>query len=165
MIETARLVLRPLERSDLDDYAAMYADREVTRFLGSVATRGYAADWLERRMRDYERQGYGVLTVRERETGAFAGRCGLAHWEIEGVDELEVGYVLVRSAWGKGYATEAAVAVRDYALHTLARRRLIALILPENLRSIAVAERLGMSHERDVTYFRGLLHRLYALNR
>jgi ribosomal-protein-alanine N-acetyltransferase len=164
VIETVRLVLRPLESGDLDDYAAMYSDPEVMRFLGGVATRTEAAQRLDRRMRDYERQGYGVMAVLERETAAFVGRCGLTHWEIEGVDELEIGYAFARSAWGKGYATEAATAVRDYGLDALGVRRLVSLVAPENVRSAAVARKLGMSHERDVE-FHGGLHRLYALNR
>ena len=102
--------------------------------------------------------------MRERESGAFLGRCGLTNWEIEGQDELEVGYGLVYAAWGQGYATEAARAVRDYALGQLGKRRLIALVVYENERSASVARKLGMSHERDVEWH-GRTHRLFALNR
>lgn len=77
------------------------------------------------------------------------------------MDELEVGSALVRSAWGRGYATEAASPVRDLALTRLGRRRPIALVRPANERSAAVARKLGMRHEKDVV-FRERPHRLFA---
>lgn len=164
MIETDRLVLRPLEPGDLDAFAEMWADPETANFVGGVRTREEVAEWHERRTRDYERQGYGVMTVLEKASGRVVGRCGLAHWEIEDEDELEVGYLIARSDWGRGYATEAARAVRDYALGELGRTRLIALIAHDNERSARVAEKLGMTHERDVL-FHGSMHRLFTLHR
>jgi [ribosomal protein S5]-alanine N-acetyltransferase len=162
VIETDRLVLRPIEPDDLDAFAALHADPEVADFIGGVKTREEAAEWLARRSADYRRQGYGIMAVVEKATGDVVGRCGLAHWDIEGEDELEVGYAFVKSAWGRGYATEAASAARDYALEELGRTRLIALIRRDNPRSARVAEKLGLTHERDVL-FHGSMCRLFAL--
>lgn len=164
MIETPRLLLRPIEARDLDAFTAIYADPEVIRFIGrgSALTPEAVIDLLQRRMTEYERQGYGVLAVVERATGRLIGRCGLVHWEIDGRDELEIGYIFARSAWGKGYATEAATAVRDLALGRLGRRRLISLIRYGNEASARVAEKLGMTHERDVD-FQGEVARLFSL--
>jgi RimJ/RimL family protein N-acetyltransferase len=164
LIETARLLLRPLSAGDLDALVLVYADPEVMRYIGPGVPLqpDEARRLLERRIRDYDRQGYGVLAVVERDSGAVIGRCGLIHWEIDGRDELEVGYILARSAWGRGYATEAATAVRDFALARLARRRLIALIRDGNAASMRVAEKLGMVHERDIDFHAATTH-LYAL--
>lgn len=164
VIRTERLELRPLRMDDLEAYVAMHADPRVADWIGGVRTREETTAWLEARIEASTARGYGQLTVRERESGAFLGRCGLTNWEIEGQDELEVGYGLVYAAWGQGYATEAAQAVRDYALGQLGKRRLIALVLYENERSASVARKLGMSHERDVEWH-GRTHRLFALNR
>lgn len=161
---TDRLILRPMQADDLDAFAEMWAEPETGRFLGGVRTREEVAEWHDRRSADYERQGYGVMTVVEKASGRVVGRCGLAHWEIEDEDELEVGYLIARSDWGRGYATEAARAVRDQAFGELGRTRLIALIAYDNERSARVAEKLGMTHERDVL-FHGSMHRLFALNR
>ena len=164
LIRTERLELRPLRMDDLDAYVAMHADPRVADWIGGVRSREETTAWLEASIAASRARGYGQLTVRERESGAFLGRCGLAHWEIEGQDELEVGYGLVYAAWGQGYATEAAGAVRDHALVELGKRRLIALVAYENERSASVARKLGMSHERDVDWH-GRTHRLFALNR
>jgi RimJ/RimL family protein N-acetyltransferase len=164
VIETERLLLRPLGTDDLDAFAELYADPEVTRFIGRGTTlaREEVARLLERRICDFERQGYGVLAVVEKQSDRLIGRCGLIHWQIDGRDELELGYIFSRSAWGKGYATEAASALRDLALEELTQRRLVALVRYGNDASARVAEKLGMTHERDVD-FDGDLARLFSL--
>ena len=79
------------------------------------------------------------------------GYCGLFYFlDIHGQPEIELGYRLRRAAWGQGYATEAARLVRDYAFHTLHIKRLIALIDPDNVPSIRVAEKIGMHYESEV---------------
>lgn len=165
VIETERLLLRALAPDDVDAFADLYADPDVMRYIGPgrPLTRAEVAELLGRRMREFERQGYGILAVVEKATGRLVGRCGLIHWEIEGLDELEVGYIFARAAWGHGYATEAAAAVRDFALERLGQRRLVALIRPGNEASERVAEKLGMSYERDVE-LDGDTARLFALN-
>jgi RimJ/RimL family protein N-acetyltransferase len=118
-------------------------------------------------------QGFGQLAVVRKEDGAFMGRCGLLVWdsstwtittlpEAEGPIEIEVGYLLGRDYWGRGYATEAATAVRDWAFANLDLERLIALILPGNERSAAVARKLGMKPEDKIEIFgkRAVLHAL-----
>jgi ribosomal-protein-alanine N-acetyltransferase len=164
LIETDRLVLRRIEPWDFDAFAEMYADPEVMRFIGGgrPMTRGEVVALLERRVADFERQGFGVMAVVEKATGRLIGRCGLIRWQIEGRDELEVGYIFERSAWGFGYATEAATAVRDYALGELDQRRLVALVRHGNEASARVAEKLGMTCEREVD-FEGVPTRLFSL--
>lgn len=130
---------------------------------------------LERMIETFEAHGFGQLVVERKADGALIGRCGLLVWdtaswvptklaEAKGPTEIEVGYLLGREYWGRGYATEAALAVRDHALGELGLERLIALIYPENTRSIAVAGKLGMEHEQDVE-LRFTRVQLHALER
>jgi ribosomal-protein-alanine N-acetyltransferase len=95
----------------------------------------------------------------------LVGNCGLLEKEVEGRAEVELVYLIAYDAWGRGYATEAAAAVRDHALGVLGLSRLIALIKPENAASERVAEKLGMQLERDVERRGGVTMRLYVLER
>ena len=162
-IRTARLRLRPVALEDLDDYIALYADPEVVRFIGEgmPATRGQSLEWLERTMARNALEGWDLRTVRLHD-GTFLGRCGIAIHEIDGRPEPEVGYALAREHWGMGYATEAAIAMRDHAIGTLGHRRLASPIWHGNESSARVAEKLGMRYERDAD-FRGRRVRLFSM--
>jgi [ribosomal protein S5]-alanine N-acetyltransferase len=92
----------------------------------------------------------------------LVGRCGILVQDVEGAREHEIAYLLGSQWWGRGYATEAAAAIRDHARGTLGLDRLISLIAPENTPSKAVALRIGMWHERDLT-FEGRPTSLFAL--
>ncbi len=153
-IRTARLLLRPILAEDLGAYAAMYADPEVVRYIsdGGTATRDETAEWLERTIRRNELDGWDMRSVVRSDDGAVLGRCGIAVREIEGRIEREVGYLFGREHWGRGYATEAASAMRDRAMHELGLRRVIALIQHANEASKRVAAKLGMAYERDVDF-------------
>jgi ribosomal-protein-alanine N-acetyltransferase len=174
-LDTERLVLRPLTMDDLDALASFYADPETMRFIGPGEAIGYDRSRLslERMIAGFEAEGYGQLGVERKEDGVFMGRCGLLLWDAaswtptliagaKGPVETEVGYLLGRDYWGSGYATEAATAVRDWALERLSPERLIALIQPGNERSIAVAGKLGMAPDGEVEIF-GQLATVYAL--
>ena len=93
------------------------------------------------------------------------GYCGLTRFDdIDGQPEIEIGYRLARAFWGRGLATEAVQAVRDYAFEILGLPRLVAIIDPQNTASIHVAQKVGLRYEKDVI-FRGNLQKLYSLNR
>jgi len=147
VLETERLLLRELTMADLDALAALYRDPEVRRYFPDGTrthdqTReelGWALDVC------YRRYGYGLWAAVLRDTGAFVGRCGLLPWEIGGRTEVEVAYLLDRSVWGRGLATEAARAIAGHAFATLPVERLIALIDPANTASRRVAEKVGMT--------------------
>lgn len=159
VIPTKRLVLRPFVMSDLDALAELLDDPEVMRYVGKGEARGRTREESERTLRtlleEYERWGHGLLaaTTPEENGGRPIGWCGLIRWDLTGVEEVEVAYLLGRPYWGKGYATEAATAVRDFGLGPGGRRRLVSLIYPDNRASVRVAEKVGMTYERDVEYF------------
>jgi ribosomal-protein-alanine N-acetyltransferase len=153
-VRTDRLVLRPIRADDLDAFAAIYADPAVVRFIsdGTTASRDETAEWLERTMLRNDLDGWDMRSVVRAADGAVLGRCGIAVREIDGRVEREVGYLLGREHWGRGYATEAAAAMRDRALDALGLRRLIALIQHANDASKRVAAKVGLTYERDVEF-------------
>ena len=152
ILETDRLILREFRPDDGDAMMDVFGDEEVMRFGSGVQSRAWASEWIERRQATYERaDGVALWAVVEQDADEPIGYCGLTRFpDINGRPEIEVGYRLARIHWGKGYATESAMAVRDYAFDSLRLERLIALIDPDNVRSIRVAEKLGMRHESDV---------------
>ncbi len=163
MIETDRLVLRDLEPADTDAIAAIVADEEVMRFIGAggVLSRDLVVRMIERERQGYAERGWGQWATVERATGRCIGVCGLILWpDIDGQEELEVAYLLARDLWGKGYATEAATAIRDIGAQI--RPDLVSLIYPDNAASINVARKIGMAHEKHVA-FQGHQLELYRL--
>jgi RimJ/RimL family protein N-acetyltransferase len=101
----------------------------------------------------------------EKDGREVIGFCGLSRFsDVGGRPETELGYRLARASWGRGFATEAARAVRDYAFDTLGIPRLISIIDPRNAASIRVAGKTGMRYEKEVT-FQGHLVHIYAMER
>jgi RimJ/RimL family protein N-acetyltransferase len=150
-LETTRLVLRGLEEGDLDSYAAMTGDPEVMRHIGAGQVLDRAQAWREiaTHIGHWQLRGYGQWALERREDGRLIGRAGL--WNPAGWPGLEVGWMLARDVWGSGYATEAGEAAAAWAWRALSARHLISLIHPDNVRSMRVAERLGMSRRSEVT--------------
>ena len=168
LIQTERLMLRHFHILDEDAMARLFGDVEVMKYGDGVQTKEWVRDWLRTCLERYHRAwGFGPYAVVERLTWEVIGYCGLFHFpDVNGQPEVELGYRLARTAWGKGYATEAALAVRDYAFTTLGLKRLIAIIDPSNTASIRVAQKLGMIYEQDVM-FEGYTHpdHVYAITR
>jgi RimJ/RimL family protein N-acetyltransferase len=164
-LETERLRLRPFRRSDFEDYAALNADPEVLRHLGSGAQawdRGRSWRHLAFLMGHWQLGGAGMWAIEHRETGAFVGSVGFA-----APDEwpgFELAWILVRRWWGQGYATEAARAALAHAFNVLEKDHVISLIHPENRASIRVAERIGERLEGRIEHF-GREMLLYGLDR
>ena len=162
---TERLVLRHFDLSDAEAMERIFGDADVMFYGHGVQTPSWVRGWLERCREDYARHSFGLWAVVERAGGEVIGYCGLSQFpDVGGQPETELGYRLAKSHWGRGYATEAACAVRDYAFGTLELPRLICIIDPRNVASIRVADKVGMHYEKDVV-FEGFLDRVYAINR
>lgn len=166
VLETPRLRLRHLAPSDLDFMAGMLGDAEVMRYYPSVLDRDGAAAWIDRQIQRQARDGFALWLVEERASGGAVGQVGPLLQHLDGDDgpSVEVGYLLHRSAWGRGYATEAARATRDWAFTHLGVPRVISLIRPENLPSRRVAERNGFHVIRQVQHA-GLRHDVWGMER
>ncbi|HUI84110.1 MAG TPA: GNAT family N-acetyltransferase [Candidatus Binatia bacterium] len=153
--------LRRLCPADVDAIFAIIGDPIAMQYFPRSYTWEDAVEWIERNLRRYERDGYGIMAIVLNTTGDVIGDCGIARQDVEGESMLEVGYHLRRDHWGHGYATEAARACMDYAFRELGAGKVVALIRPGNMPSRRVAERNGMRVERQVTHA-GLPHLMYA---
>ena len=164
LFETKRLGLRELSFSDLDFIAEMMGDAEVMTYYPKVLTRAEARGWLVRQLTRYETDGHGLWLVTDSQSGEPVGQVGLLEQQVDGAKMTEVGYLLHRRYWKKGYATEAALASINYGFKKLGRDRIIALIRPENQPSIRVASRLGMTPGSE-TRHGGYPHIIYSQTR
>ena len=133
---------------DLDDMAALLSDPDVMRFYPRPKSREEASAWIAWSRRLYREDGFGLWVLMLRDTGEFVGDCGLTPQVVDGATEVEVGYHLRTAFQGRGLATEAASACRDYARDVLKVDRLVAIIDSGNRPSQRVAEKLGLVVER-----------------
>lgn len=159
VLETERLSLRHFHILDSEPMYRVFGDAEVMRFGDGVKTKQWVRGWLRTCLEYYyPTWGFGPYAVVKRQEKEVIGYCGLFFFpNVGGQPEFEIGYRLARTEWGRGYATEAARAVRDFAFETLGVKRLIAMIDPANTASIRVAEKLGMLYEKEVM-FEGYTH-------
>ncbi|MEU9112978.1 GNAT family N-acetyltransferase [Streptomyces sp. NPDC048483] len=159
-LRTDRLILRNWRESDLAPWAAMNADPEVRAYFPDVLTREQSEASVARFRTGIARRGWGWWAVEVLDTGEFIGVTGLGPVEdgapFAGLDPaddkapftaVEAGWRLPRSAWGHGYATEAARAALSYGFEDLALPEILAVTAATNLRSQAVMRRLGMTHD------------------
>lgn len=144
VLVTERLILRPPGAEDLDSWAEMAADEETTRFIGGTASRAGAWRQLCTMAGSWHINGFAMFSVIERATGEWVGRLG--PWRPEGWPGAEVGWGVRARFAGKGYAYEGAVASMDFAVDTLGWTDIIHTIDPDNIRSIALAKRLGSTN-------------------
>ena len=148
-VETERLVLRRPVEDDVDALLPLFDDAEVVRYLsGEIPTRHdmwrAVAGWVGH----WDWRGYGISTWVEKATGTVVGRGGL--WFPGGWPQLEVGWTVGRAWWGRGYATEAAQACLALAWECIGPPWVCSVIHPDNVRSQAVARRLGATEPGDV---------------
>jgi ribosomal-protein-alanine N-acetyltransferase len=164
ILETRRLTLREMSLDDLDFVAEMLAHPEVMRFYPKCHSRAESAQWVERQMARYQRDGHGLWLALDRASGEPVGQIGLVLQQVDGVAMPEVGYLVHRPYWRRGLASEAAAATRDHAFQRLGLERVISLIRPENLPSQGVARRIGMRPEGR-TLHAHLDHVVFAVRR
>ena len=157
-LATERLRLRAFTLDDLDAYAAMCADPEVMRYIGPGGPVGRDLAWrhLALFLGEWALHGRGMWALERRSDRQLVGRVGFL--EPEGWPGCELAWLLARDAWGQGYAFEAARAARAFGRDALGVVAPISLIRPQNLRSIALAERLGAQREREVELAGGSAH-------
>jgi RimJ/RimL family protein N-acetyltransferase len=162
-IETERLLIRPFAPEDMPALVSMYGDAEVMRYIPyGVLDEAGVARVLERYTKIEAEHGFTIWAVLDRATGAFLGDAGFtAH---DPTREPEAGWSLVRSAWGHGYATEAAAACLDAAFAHLDAERVLAMVDVENEASARVAGRIGMN-ELGTVEAHGRPHLLFAKGR
>ncbi len=151
-LETSRLQLRPMKISDVDELVQVFADPKVmASFDSSSFDRKQIEQWVERSIAHQDNYGYGLFSVILKSNRLLIGDCGLECMEITGVEEVELGYEFRSDYWNQGYATEAAIAVRDFAFHQLHLPRLTSLVRVGNVAAKCVSEKIGMTCIAEIT--------------
>lgn len=152
-LETARLRLVPLSARHFDDYAAMLADPESTRWVGDGEPLDRVSAWrsLAMLIGHWDLCGYGMWALELKDTGEFVGRAGLLH--PEGWPDVEMGWMLKPEHRHHGYATEVGEVILDFAWRHLQLQRVISMVRIGNDACDRVAERLGGEHIEDINFF------------
>ncbi len=140
-IVTERLILRPPLAKDFERWVEFTANPQTMKFLGGPKSRNMAWREMTSIVGGWHLYGHGMFSMIERATGLWVGRGG--PWCPEGWPGTEIGWGVMKSHEGKGYATEMAIAAMDFAVETLGWTDIIHTINPENTGSIVVAKRLG----------------------
>lgn len=164
IFETSRLILREFRPDDVDALALTLSDVETMRFYPAPFDRAAVQDWIFHNRVRYQKDGHGLWAMLLKSSGQLIGDCGLTVQEVDGTNEIEIGYHVRRDLWGRGLATEAARSCRDLGFARLPVERLISLIRPENLQSRRVAEKNGMTIWKEAIRL-NLPHIVYAIRR
>lgn len=152
-VTTARLSFRSSSMDDRHWWMEYINNAEAIRFMPfSVGSEQDCASFIQRSLDRYATDGSGLNAIIEQASNKPVGMVGLLTQLVDGLDELEIGFHLLPSAWGKGYATEAAIACKAFARDHQCASSVISLIDHQNLASQAVAKRNGMSYEKDTVH-------------
>jgi RimJ/RimL family protein N-acetyltransferase len=162
-LQTQRLILRPFRADDLDPLAELMANPDFMRFSLAPYTREQTQAILQKFLSGNEAGLPSPFAVILRGNPAVLGYCGFLH-HPEVPDDVEIGYRLDSAYWNCGLITEAARAVRDHAFIDLKLPRVISLVHPDNIPSRRVAEKIGMTVEKQIT-FRGFPTNVFSLSR
>lgn len=150
VLRTERLTLRELTPDDVDGLLEIFSDPEAMWAYPSTKDRAEVEAWVRRAMASYRAYGWGLWAVVRREDGRFLGDCGPMFQPVDGEDVPELGYHIIRTEWRRGYATEAALACRDWFFANTDHERLVSIVWPPNAPSRRVAERVHARMRRFV---------------
>lgn len=151
ILETDRLILRMFTPKDISQYATICADSDVMRYIGKGDVLSKEDAWWEIAgfLGHWEIKGYGIWAVEEKHSGELIGRVGFLY--PEGWPGFEIGWLLRRESWGKGYATEAARIALEFGRNGKFDEKIISLVYPTNTRSIRVVEKIGGRFDKTIT--------------
>ncbi len=150
--ETSRLRGEPLASRHYDEIFRMHQDARVMATLGGLRGEAESRAYLEFNLAHWRQHGFGLWIVRERSSGRVAGRAVIRHLDVEGVDEVEVGYGFYPEWWGRGLATEAATELVRSGFEELKLATLVAITQTSNTASQRVLEKAGLARERDILH-------------
>jgi len=157
VLETSRLWLREMQQADYSALCKILQDEDVMYAYEGVFSDAEVQEWLDKQIRNYKELSFGLWAVMLKGTDNMIGQCGLTMQNYSDKQILEVGYLFQKSFWGKGYATEAAVACRDYAFEKLDATEVFSIIRDTNIASQNVAKRNGMAIvDTFIKHYRGI---------
>ncbi len=162
-IETQRMILERLRPAHADEVSVLLRNPLVARTLFATALPPSEVELLEHHAANlvhWDKFGFGIWLLRDKETGEMVGRGGLQHTLVDGADEVEVGWAITPDRWGRGLATELAHASIAVAFDDLGLTEIVAFTLPYNAASRRVMEKSGFEFARPIVHA-GLPHVLY----
>jgi len=149
---------------DLDDISALVSDPQVMRYFPKPLSREEARDFVKIILNQYSKWGFGWWALILKKNSCFVGYTGLTTQQVDGKEEIEIGYMVKKEYWGQGLASEAAQACRDHAFGSLGYDRVISIMDEPNLASRRVAEKNGMVFEK-VTEWKGYNVCIYSVSK
>ncbi|MGI8520640.1 MAG: GNAT family N-acetyltransferase [Actinomycetota bacterium] len=147
--DTERLRFRRHDMDDAPFIHSLLSDPEHMRYYPRTYSLEEARGWIDWQLNLYRDHGFGLWVLELKETDELVGQCGLTIQDVEGVDEVEIGYHISKAYWRQGLATEAACACRDFAFDDLGLERIVITTGADNLPSQGVARKVGMSFAKD----------------
>lgn len=168
ILETDRLILRELCLLDKENLSLILQDKDVMYAYEHAFSDGEVDIWLNNQLRRYKEDGFGLWAVVLKNTDDLIGQCGLTVQKIGEKEVVEVGYLFKKAYWHKGYATEAAIACKNYAFNTLDIDEVYSIIRDNNMPSINVAKRNGMTIKGEFTkhyYGMDMPHLIFSVNK
>jgi ribosomal-protein-alanine N-acetyltransferase len=165
-IITERLILRPFQIDDFTAIHQLLSDPDVMRFsLNGPYCKEKSTEFMTQCIDKSNKKQPSLLAIIDKKSNLMIGSCGFYAQKILGKKELELGYRLLKNHWGKGFATEAALAVKNHAFNEMGLTRLISLIEKDNIASIRVAEKNGFKLEKEMLYDGRIYVCIYAHNK
>jgi RimJ/RimL family protein N-acetyltransferase len=162
LLQTLHFTGEPLSEDHFDELVRMHRNTRVMANLGGVRDDIQTRSYLDVNLAHWKQHDFGLWIVRDRRDDRIAGRAVLRHLDIEGTDEMEIGYALYPEWWGRGFATEIARELVRMGFGELGCSSLVAITQPDNLGSRHVLEKAGLSYEGDITHG-GILLALYRI--
>lgn len=168
ILETDRLLLREIEQSDFYSLCTILQDKDVMYAYEHAFSDKEVQDWLDKQLYRYENDGFGLWLVILKDTNEVIGQCGLTMQNIGNRDVVEIGYLFAKKFWHNGYATEAAIACKNYAFNTLGIDEIYSIIRDTNTASQNVAKRNCMTHTSTIIkhyYNIDMPHYIYSIKK
>ncbi len=144
ILDTDRLILRRMTQVDFKAELNLLSDQKTMSFWPSPFTKDDVRSWILRTMESYSHNGFGRYIVQRKSDGAIIGDVGFLLTEVNGLNEVDLGYIIHSNYWGQGYATEAARACLEYGINELKIQRIVANMPKEHLASEQIAKKIGM---------------------
>ncbi|MBK9285273.1 MAG: GNAT family N-acetyltransferase [Sphingobacteriaceae bacterium] len=154
-LQSERLLTRKLISEDFESWANFFRDKEAMEhfpYAGELSEEERAKLWIEKQLKRYENQQFGLQALVDKKTNAFVGQCGLLLQTVDEQSEIEVGYHIFKKYWGQGFAPEAAKLFINFAFEHQLTQSVISIINVNNLKSQRVAEKNGLSREKQTTW-------------
>lgn len=165
IIETPRLLLREYTMEDFDALYTILSDPETMKHYPKPYDEAGTLRWLHWSLQNYQKHGFGLWAIELKETGAFIGDCGITMQPIDGETLPEIGYHIHKAYWRKGYAKEAASAVRDWFFHHTGFDAVYSYMTRDNTASYSTAASVGMKRVKEYVDADGEALLVYTLTR